>query len=128
MQDDLKEADIIMRLELGEFTERRATPRNEASITVDVRSTDWRPYKGLISNVSLSGISLSSAGKYKVGDVVSLALPGVGVRRARVTRAGLLRRYGCEFEKPLAPHQLTELLAGARSTWVHIGKSLAEAA
>ena len=111
-----------------EFGERRSEVRCEASISVNVQSTDWRPYKGLISNVSQSGVFISSAGKYKVGDVISLALPGVGVRLARVVRASFMRRYGCEFIKPLALSELSELVADPQSSWIYIGKSVLRAA
>jgi len=102
--------------------ERRASARSETSLELEVSPIDWLTYKVLISNVSQSGLLISSAGKLEVGQSLSFALPGVGVRTARIVRTGLFRRYGCQFDVPLTEKELSEVLGPSSTAWVHLGK------
>lgn len=107
--------------------ERRSRPRYDIQMNAEVCGVEWRPFKAHAANVSQVGFLLSSAGKFLVGEPISLALPGIGIRSARVVRSRFWRRYGCTFDQALTDDELHELLGASTSTWIRVGRPGKEA-
>jgi hypothetical protein len=91
------------------YRDDRAAERHAVELDATLRDRDV-PHDVLIEDLSASGFRMLSAVDLAIGAPITLGLPTVGRRMARVVRqAG--EQYGCEFVVPLTNAQVEAALA-----------------
>lgn len=92
-------------------TERRGSDRRAIARTSTMRDEGARPYAVLVEDLSVDGFSMIAGVQLGIDSTISIGLPGVGRRNARVVRV-VDNRYGCRFDEPLSPQALAAAFAG----------------
>lgn len=106
------------------YEDVRLAERHSVSLDGTMRDTDRTPHDVVIEDLSLTGFRVPTGANLNLTDLISLGLPGVGKRPARVIwKAG--ERCGCTFLDPLTDAELRAALAGPVLQPVSIGAQMA---
>jgi hypothetical protein len=84
------------------YQDSRQDFRQSVNLDGTLRDPYGDAFDVTIENLSATGFRIPAVATLSVDDLVSLGLPGVGMRQARVVRSGNAH-YGCEFLAPLSP-------------------------
>ena len=98
------------RLTPGTMLDQRRCFRYPLGVPCTLLAGDARQHSFLVRNVSLTGFSGSTFLVHEIGDNVTLDLPPLGPRAARIAWRKDMR-FGAEFVHHLGPDQLEALLA-----------------
>lgn len=91
--------------------ERRGSDRRTIARTSTMRDADARPYAVLVEDLSADGFSMIAGRPLATGSTITIGLPGVGRRDARVVREEGTR-HGCAFDAPLSADLLAAAFSG----------------
>jgi hypothetical protein len=92
--------------------EARAAQRRPAMAPSTLRARGLTATDVVVVDLSQTGARIRAEAYLAIGDEISIGLCGVGARRAYVAwqRDG---DYGCAFDAPLEPHEVTQAFSSA---------------
>jgi hypothetical protein len=93
------------------YDDDRSAERYPVLLDGTLRNPQAEPQDVVIDDLSASGFRTATARGLAVGDTITLGIFGVGLRTARVQRAGD-GHYGCQFVAPLTAEELASALGG----------------
>ena len=104
---------ILARLEPGEFSNRRYTPRRRLNLGAAGSTDSASDVDVVVHDLSVTGLLIEAAIDLQIGDQFTVDIPGPGaVEAAVVWKSG--QYFGCEFVRPIPKTALSA--AALRST------------
>lgn len=105
------------------YRDVRSAERHSVSLDGTLRDSGSIPHDVVIQDLSATGFRIPTGANLKFSDLISLGLPGVGKRAARVVWEAD-ERCGCTFLDPLTENELHAALAGPVLQPVSIGAQM----
>ncbi|USI73047.1 PilZ domain-containing protein [Sphingomonas morindae] len=100
-------------------TELRRAPRDIVSFRTPIRGPAGETGRAMVVDLSPFGLMARSASQVAIGEIISIALPALGERPARIIWA-LAGRIGAEFLSTIEAGDYARLLSAAphdRPSW-----------
>ena len=92
------------------YRDDRSAERYSVEMDATLRDQDV-PYDVLVEDLSATGFRMLTSVELAIGTAITLGVPTVGRRLARVVRQAREQQYGCEFVVPLTIAQVESALA-----------------
>jgi hypothetical protein len=89
----------------------RRAERQRVAIGSTLRNAAAEPFDVMIEDLSATGFRVPAVADLAIGDMITLGIPGVGLRRAVVVRASD-DTYGCQFLEPIEASALSAATDG----------------
>jgi hypothetical protein len=94
-------------------SERRSATRREIDLGTSIEDAESRTAVVLLDEISAAGFRMVSVAPLLPGDLVTVELPRLGQRTAKVIRQSGVR-FGCTFVAPITAEDLQQVIeAGA---------------
>ena len=91
---------ILARLEPGDFSDRRYSPRRRLNLGADGSTQAVPDVEVVVHDLSVTGLLIEAAVDLQIGDQLTVEIPGPGTVEAVVVwKSGLY--FGCEFVRPI---------------------------
>ncbi len=91
------------------FPDARDAQRHDVALNGTLRNPERKPADVVVVDLSKTGFRVNVASGIAIGDVVTLAIYGIGLRSAWVIRE-MEQQYGCQFLVPLEDMELATAL------------------
>lgn len=107
--DRSRKSEVHMSLVAKLFPDARDTQRYDVALNGTLRNPERKPTDVVVVDLSKTGFRVNVASGIAIGDVVTLAIYGIGLRSAWVIRE-MERQYGCQFLVALEDMELATAL------------------
>jgi hypothetical protein len=93
------------------YDDTRGAERQRVALDSTLRNADAEPFDVMVEDLSATGFRVPAVADLMIGDMVTIGISGIGLRRAVVVRASD-DKYGCQFLQPIDASAMTAAMDG----------------